>query len=433
MLYFLIFILGGIAYSNPLFYPAFFVASIVFYMRKYVQLRQKNVDSTNCILILMGYALPFSWRSLVGSHYSSLPISWFYILGMLYTASVLLRSNKIIIRKNGSLLLFSMLSLIIAALPLLYIPIGFNKQALTQFIVLSFNNVLIFTSVFQSGTLNSNGMALVKRAYVTGAVMTSCMLIIQFVVHKGLGVQFGYIDYLRNRELLYFLFADISHGTLYLATAAFWIIYDGQNGGHIVFNYALVFIIIFGSALTSARTGLFILFLFVFMFTLIAQQGFIKRLFTILMLGFGGYYSLQVIQSVRNFDTVGDFTNGSGRFEGYASAFQLLKMKPLLGYGYSQDYLALILGQPIPHLSFLQYALHGGIFFALVLFSTQFLILRATLKKKSVCSWLLAIVLVGTCLVPDLFATRFATLLCIIAISSQVKNSADNTLFINAV
>lgn len=419
LLYLLSFIFGGLAYSDSIFCFFFFSTSLVFFVRKYLKLKREKLDLDGRFLVLMSYSLPFSWISIIGSKYESLPISWFVIFEMLYLIAVISIKRKIILKKNLLLLLISLLTIVISVIPLLYSSKLFFSQAVTQFLVLIFNNVLIFVSIFRYGTLKKETIILIRDGYIYGAVLTSCMLIIQYILYNFLAVQFGRISFLLNRELFYYLFTDISHGTLYLATAAFWLLYTTREGFKNTKKYFLFLIIVLGSAVTSARTGLFVLLVFSLLFILIGQKGILKKITTLLVFGIAGYYAFQLIQNVRDLSTVSDLTNSSGRLSGYESAFKLLKQSPLIGYGYSQDYLAFLLDQPIPHLSILQYALHGGVLFSLLLFLNQMLIWLDSLKKKTVFSWLIAIVLMGTCLVPDLFATRFITLLCVVSISGK--------------
>ncbi|MGY3767084.1 hypothetical protein ACWOAH_11205 [Vagococcus vulneris] len=421
-MYVLMFIFAGLCYSQPIFYPVFTGLALIFFTRKFLKLKAEKIDLDVRFLILMSYALPFSWRSLIGSNYGSFPLSWFIIFGICYLVSIMLINNKIIYKKNIFLLIMSFITIILSFVPLLYSSKIFFSQAITQFIVLTFNNVLIFASIFRYNTLKNQTVALVKRGYITGAVLTSIMLILQFSIFKMTGFEFGAVNFLLNRELFYFLFTDISHGTLYLATAAFWILYDTKNKKGNTKNYILFILIALASAITSARTGLFVLFVFSFMFILIGQRGLLRKFMTLVTFGVGGYLAFQLLQSVRDLSTISDVTSGSGRLLGYEFSLQLLKQAPMLGYGYSQNYLAFLLGQPIPHLSILQYALHGGMLFSLILFLNQFLIWIDAVQKKTVFSWLIAIVLVGTCLIPDLFATRFITLICILSISSQKFN-----------
>jgi len=422
------FVFGGLAYNSHALYTPFFATAILFFVRQYLQLKKREVPIDARFLVLMAYALPFSWRNFIGGSYSTLPVSWFYILGLFYVIAVLTIQQKAVLKQNIVLAMFAVFAILISIVPIFYSNQADFTQSITQLVVLTFNNLLICISILRNDTLDKRIIKWIGNAYTTGAVFTSLMLIAQYALYQISGFQFGYMDFLLNRELFYFLFADISHGTLYLATAAFWLLYSGKDGTHNIRKYGLFIVIAVGSAVTSARTGLVILFIFTFFFILIEQKGLFRKILALGLFGISGYYAFQVIQKVRNLTTVADLTNGSGRLSGYASAFDLFKKSPFLGYGYGQNYLSSILGQPIPHLSILQYALHGGILLALILFMTQFLIWFNAVQKRAVFSWLLAMVLVGTCLVPDLFATRFITMICLVSITYRQTNVQDNPI-----
>ncbi|OUZ36730.1 hypothetical protein A5885_000918, partial [Enterococcus sp. 8E11_MSG4843] len=61
-------------------------------------------------------------------------------------------------------------------------------------------------------------------------------------------------------------------------------------------------------------------------------------------------------------------------------------------------------------------SIHGGIFYALIMYYNQFLIFLYSAKRNSTFAWLIAIVIVGTCLIPDMFATRFLTIIVMVAL-----------------
>ncbi|MEG0285052.1 MAG: O-antigen ligase family protein [Vagococcus sp.] len=424
MLYFWLFIVSGLAYSNNSITPIVFISFLIFFIKKYSEFRKKEIDRSTIMLIFMAYSLPFSWRNFMGGSYDAIPISWFYIFGMFYVLILLFMKNKIIYKRTMLLFVTSIIVTLISVIPIIYTNSSFLGQGITQFIILTFNNLVILFSVFKYNSIDDEEMNIIKNAYVTGALYTSIMLISQYLLFKYANYEFGYINFLYNRVLTYYLFTDISHGTLYLGTAAFWVLYGTKNKVGNLKEYIIILIISLGSAITSARTGLFILGAFVFLFIIFGQKNVVKKIGLSIVFLIISYFSFEFLQGVRQMDSLSDLTNSSGRTEGYKAAMIALKNHPFTGFGYSRDYLALTIRDTVPHLSILQYALHGGVFFSLFLYFNQFLIYVDSVRKKSVFSWLIMMVLAGTCLIPDLFATRYITLLC--ALSISYKKSYKN-------
>ncbi|MCT1216012.1 O-antigen ligase domain-containing protein [Latilactobacillus curvatus] len=417
MLYFILFIFSGLAYNDTKFLPVVFILFSIFFVRKFFELKKDGVDYATIMLIFMAYALPFSWRNVFGGDYGSFPLSWFHVFGLLYVFYILSLKSKVIPRRLMLIFSLSTVATVVSILPLIYSNSAFFEQALSQFVVMTFNNVIILFSIFKYNQLSTEKMGIIRDAYIKGAVFTSVMLICQFLLYKYANFEFGYITFLYNRILTCYLFTDISHGTLYLGTAAFWLLYTTKNKKSSTKEYFLILIISLGSAITSARTGLFILGGFIFVYILFGQKNVLKRIGLLFVFLIIAYLSFEFLQSVRQIDNVNELTNSSGRTHGYKMALIALKGSPWIGYGYSRNYIATMLGDTVPHLSILQYALHGGIFFALTLYYNQFLIFLDAVNKKSVFSWLLAMVLIGTCLIPDLFATRYITLLVVLSLA----------------
>lgn len=413
-MYLVLFMLNGFSIVNSTLAPLNFLYSFFFYA---LVLKNKTSEFNNYsekILLLMILSLPFSWINFLGTNYNILPISWFNVFGIAFIFSIFLKKNKLIPKKLLILFTLSLLVIFLSVIPLLYSNKLFLNEATAQFIVLSFHNIIIFCSIFLYNSITPFKSEIYLSNYIRGAYYTCIMLILQYFSINYFSLNFGSIKYYLNRQSLLFLFSDASHGSLYLATAtflAFTYLFKKRN----LTQFIRIFIMFCGVALTSARTGLFVLIIFVFIFVLFKLSTVTKKIIgTIISIALFQVGNI-AMKSVRPMDN-GDLLDGSGRINGYISALNLLKERPLTGYGYSQNFLAKLLNQPIPHLSLLQYSLHTGFIITFFLFLIQLIVLVDSHKKHSIIAWVIAMTLVGTCLIPDLFATRFLTVLCVLSI-----------------
>ena len=419
ILYLIIFLLHGLAYNNPSMQILTFGVSSIFFFLKYRYLKKSVAHMSTRFVLLMAYSLPFSWRSIIAGDYGALPLSWFYLFGLFFIVSLILVKRKWVIPKNMlPILLTSIFVLIFSIIPILNSNPDFRSQAISQFIVIMFNFVMILSSLFVLNTMNEQDILKFKKIFVLGGYYTGLMLVLQFALFKLANFEFGKIDFLLNRELYYYLFTDVSHGTLYLALTifcAFDMFKQLKRSDKLKYLFFII-ISLTGAALTSARTGLVILFAFLFVYILFKQKGFLKKTLSIISFGLLLYVSVNIFLIVRPQTDLASAFSGSGRIEGYLSALDFLFKKPLIGYGFSRDYISNLLGYDIPHLSILQYSIHGGIFYALIMYYNQFLIFLYSAKRNSTFAWLIAIVIVGTCLIPDMFATRFLTIIVMVAL-----------------
>ncbi|MGH1783587.1 hypothetical protein ABE872_09800 [Enterococcus gallinarum] len=427
-MYLLVFLLHGLAYNNPSLQLLTFGFSAIFFFLKYKSMKRKIGLMSTRFVMLMAYSLPFSWRSIIAGDYGALPLSWFYLFGLFFIVSLLIVKKKWEIPKNMiNIFVTSLFVLIFSLIPILNSNPDYRSQAISQFIVIMFNFVMIIASLFRVNSMNKDDIHTFKRIFVLGGYYTGLMLVLQFILFKLGNFEFAKIDFLYNRELFYYLFTDVSHGTLYLALTVFCA-FDMFKQLKRFEKLKYIFFItvsLAGAALTSARTGLVILFAFLFIYILFKQRGIAKKILSILGFAVLLYISLTLFLMVRPQTDLSSALSGSGRIEGYLSALGFLFKKPLLGYGFSRDYISNLLGYDIPHLSILQYSIHGGIFYALIMYYNQFLIFLYSAKHKSTFAWLIAIVIVGTCLIPDMFATRFLTIIVMVALMETSSNEVS--------
>lgn len=428
IMYFILFILSGLSIANKTLAPVTFIWSLMVFINIYRKNKTKVDNWPSLFLLLMVYALPFSWISFLGTPYGGLPVSWFNIFGAMFLLSFLFLRNISIPKKHITLFVISLITILLSIVPYFYSANDFKNEALTQLIVITFHNFLILFSIFMYNKISSNKVSTFYSIYIKGVYYSSIMLFIQYFSINIIPFNFGITNYYLNRESLLYLFGDASHGSLYLATGAFLIFMNLFNpNDRNKKNFVQLFIVFSGVALTSARTGLFVLIGFVSLFVIFSLKSFSKKIIGIVASIFLFFISNKALQLVRPIHST-NLLDSSGRTEGYITALNMLNEKPLTGFGYSQTYISIIMNQPIPHLSILQYSIHAGYIIAFCLFFVQFLIFIDACKKKNKSSWLIAMVLIGTCLIPDLFATRFITVLCMLSLMESPYNSEKATL-----
>jgi hypothetical protein len=252
-----------------------------------------------------------------------------------------------------------------------------------------------------------------KNAFFIGGFYTSLMLFFQWFLHYYFSYDnFGTINYYMMRQACAFIFSDVSFLSLYLSLIAFYcfrVFFKKHN--FIMLTYMLV--ITLGMLLSSARTGLFVLFVFIFIYVFFKQKNIINKVFLCLILLIFSYVFLQFFYTIR---AESNLLSDSGRFQGYLRALSLLFDRPFIGYGFSRDYISSLMGCSIPHFSFLQYAIHGGILYSLVLLYNQYCIFKYAVVKKSFYVWQHAMILIGCCFIPDIFASRFLTMIILLII-----------------
>nr|WP_245363215.1 O-antigen ligase family protein [Cohnella thailandensis] len=185
-------------------------------------------------------------------------------------------------------------------------------------------------------------------------------------------------------------------------------------------------IILIGAAITSARTGLVAFFIVYLIYIFVGQKGISRKVMSLVIGVVALFSAYSLYKNVRQQSSIRDILfDSSDRDNGYEAAYNLFLQNPIFGHGFSIDYISSVMGQPIPHLSFLQYLVHGGIFYTLILFGVIFVAFLYAKKRKMNASWLILLTVLGTCLVPDIFSTRYITLLIVLVF---LENETANQL-----
>lgn len=413
LFFIIVLLLHALMISNPFPGPVMLLITISFFLFAFVRSKKNTQSTTTVILQLMCYSIPLSWRNIFGGDYGSLPISWFYILGAILMLHLVILKKPIHLNKaDFRVFILSIIVIIFTFIPL--INSAYISQALSQFITVQFHNILILIVILKGNFINKEDYNLIQKSYIFAGLLASSGVLIQYILFQQ-GIIIGDINYLNNRTSFNFLFSDASHSSLYFATTAFLAILYTNNQGdsNHNFNYYLITIItLLGAAATSARTGLIVFFFVFFIYILIGQRGAVKKILFTFFGVLAGLGAIKIFLTIRPQTSLSSaILDSSNRTFGYDIALNLFYEKPIFGYGFGRDYLANLMGTSIPHLSFLQYMLQAGFIYAILIFLIIIFALFRAKKLKLSESWLLIVTLIGTCLVPDIFSTRYITLL----------------------
>ena len=227
-----------------------------------------------------------------------------------------------------------------------------------------------------------------------------------------------------------FIFSDVSFESLYLSIVFFYcfIVFFKSNRKCRWRLTLYMSVLIAGAVLTSARTGLFVLFVTLFAFVFFKLKKGIYKILLVIVLLLLMYIVIRVFYYVRSDEAL---LADTGRFDGYKKALSLLLEKPFIGYGFSRDYISEIMGCAIPHFSILQYAVHGGVVYSIMLIYNQYHIFKYAVRRKSVFVWPHLMILMGCCFIPDMLATRFISLITMLIVldwqySNSIKDDTQN-------
>lgn len=398
---------------NPISGVFIFSITALFFLASYLILVNKTKSTVVAQIQIICYSIPLSWRNIFGGEYGELPITWFYLLGAIFAVYLICLRKEVIISKNQSGLVLALtIVLIYNFIPLILTPLNYISSGVSQFIILTFHHLLLLIVILKGRVLEHENLRYIEHTYVKVGMLTSIGILTQFFLYQY-GITIGEIDYYLNRESFRFLFSDVSHSSLYLITCAFLAVLLLNKTHSKIQLYSSIFLILTAAAVTSARTGLTVFFILFILFVLLKQKGLIKQVLTAVFGTIAGIVALSFFRLVR--PSQQDFNDiTSGRDEGYLKAIDLVFDKPFLGYGFSKEYIVDLTNEPIPHFSFLQYIVHGGIPYALLIFGIIVYILFYALKNSPNQSWLILGILIGTSLIPDIFSARYVTVIMII-------------------
>lgn len=372
------------------------------------------------------YSIPTSFYNIMGTDYSALPVSYFNLFSLLLLVVVMAEwiiRNTIRVKKP--LIAYLLFGLII----LLIIPTAYSFDIFNA--TKQFMNVILFCNLIVIALVTFVPPGIVNKLiedYLRVAIVTTVGLVTQIIVYKSIGVAYGKLDVMGGMRTAYgFLFSDYSFLSLYLASAALLTISLMLYNRKINLSLAISgLLLMYGSVLTTARTGMVALLCALILYGTIIS---IKRpliTFTILIsVAFitGFYIDYSANQRL-------DVYSSSGRIDGYLIGINEMKDEPFIGTGLGVQAYAERFGIPIPHNVIIQYSVQGGLFSGLIVLLLLITLLIIVYKDAYVLFLPIATVIIGAQFIPDIFSSRFFTVMLMISLLSisYVKRRGGNII-----
>lgn len=360
------------------------------------------------------YSIPTSFVNIMGTDYGSFPLSYFNLFSFILLLLIIIEwiiKNKIIVKKMYVAVLLGILN-ICSIIPTVYSLDLIN--AAKQFLnIILFCTLIIIALVT---VLPSKTLETLIRDYLRVAAITCIGLITQFLIYKGTGIIYGKLDIYGGMRTAYgFLFSDYSFLSLYLSSAALLtvtlMLYNRK------LNLSLIFcsvFLVYGSILTTARTGMVALLCALVFYGVIM---FVRRplitlsIMVALVLASGFYLDYSTHQRQ-------DLISSSGRLAGYSVGIEELKNKPLSGTGFGVQSYKEHYGIAIPHNIIIQYSVQGGLLVGLLV--TFILVIFLLIVFKNAHAFFLPIltIIIGAQFIPDIFNSRFFPVMLMLSLIS---------------
>lgn len=386
------------------------LASVLFVLIFFWQVK-KYVSKTQSLFLLAIVLIPSSFVSVIGTSYTSLPISWFTLcITLLFV--VILRSGKMEKRFLVALLMFAMFALVSIA------NVEHTFSAVKQII-----NISVFMLSFVVGSyLSVQGWSMkffnfAKLLYVQTAIIFAGTVIVQKLFIEATGEVIGrYGEYALGRVSYAGLMGDFSFASLYIATGCIALLfaYYEKNIRSLTATLMGGILLIISMIIINARTGVLALGVSVVVGMFIAIIKGNKKGIT-----FGVLASIIILISgffIYNNRGEQSFTDGSGRNDEYSLGIQIFTEHPIAGIGFGDDNYKKYLGDvPLPHNFFVQYLMQAGLIGLSVILLSFMLFLRLPITRDKGLLLILMAISCGSMLVPDILNSRY--LFVIIAMS----------------
>ena len=387
--------------------------------------RKKGVAKEIYLLELMCYVWSSSWRSFMGTPFSTLPLPWFYIIG----AFLLLFTILPMLWKRSKTVLYVFVLLVLGIIPTLLSP---NlTEGLSFYITVAFC-ILVPVAIEQKAELNDSNRDLVANAFINATVIAGVFLIAQaviqlifnynFVTGKTPEVLGGY------RIMSVLMFEDISSAMIAFAASSMMLIKRWNK------TAILKLLVLVGAmALSSSRTG-FVAFVIVFGIYILFGVNKKHRLKLLIAFAVLAVAALAVYSRVRGINSLSSLFDENGRFSGYINSLKIWVTKPIFGFGFSDNALAVAMGEPIPHFALLKILVEGGIIYFMAMVAYLFKVFMLGVKSKSqIGFYALLVTLIGSCFIPSLFEARFiCIIISLIMLDSKVTREAREEGLVDA-
>jgi len=266
--------------------------------------------------------------------------------------------------------------------------------------------------------LSRKDFAQILPLYVNGVVFAAAGIVFQYVMLNYFGIKtFSIMHFGSNRDLLLFLFYDMSGISVYLGTAVIFLLFFGRRTA----NYLLSAFIFIAMALTSARTGVLSLVIVLVGMVLFASKREIDKTPLWFFLAVMGTAAVAVLFGSRSYFTsvqnMISFDNGRNQL--ILRALENFIEAPFLGKGL--DYATQMKGQGsmAPHFALVNMLAQTGFLITLLFIGILYLIWQTSRRSAlGGLKWVYALCILGSCFAPSFFDLRFFTLICMFCIAA---------------
>ena len=418
-------------YENPLPGIIVFVLTAILLCLIYSDAVKHN-SVLGVMIELLSFTFPFAWRSIFGTSFADFGVCWFYVIGLVYVFISLKDGGfiKTIKFNSGELTLIFCLFLIVGGLIPLLNSYDFT-EGLKKFIVYIFFYALIVMSLPYNGSIGQKERYIALRSFTYASLYSSVMIIIQCVLFNLFDIKFLDMCPAGNARHIYsYMYLDISAQTLMFITGAMICLVYGKK----IFKYPFITmcVILLGTILTSARTGIVTFAIISGLYLLIGEKSGNKpmKLFIYAICTYIGYFIVIFNRAVYSFINL--FTEDNGRVFLIKEALRLFLKRPFLGIGFDlKAFIAMTKAETICHFYFLNVLLSTGLIYTLIFIVLIILFLKSSLKIDGFI-WIILPGLLGSCFVPDLMGAKFFIILvCIVILSKETTEMAEMTGSIN--
>ncbi len=373
---------------------------VLYLLFLYYNLRQL-FNRQETLFLCSVFLVPTSTISILGTSYSSFPLSWFHVL-------VLLLFLRLFISAKANRTYFCLLFICVGYLVILAFFGSSIFDAMKQ--VLTITLFLLSFPIGASLSKHPSQSLLVTAAdaFVCSSVAFGAQVFLQRAFISSSGIVIGHYTVTGQGRYSYAgLMGDYSFATVYLAAGCMITLIAFMDWGRIrLFRFMILEVFLLAATLAvTARTGLAALAIILVIYFLRNLRRINWKTTLLLVLGI---LAVPVILNELIILRVGQsLLDSSGRFVTYQKALNLIIMRPLFGVGLGIENLYEGYHMGLPHNFFMQYLAQIGIVGTLLVLSFFIVYLRKSLVRANEMKWVFWLIVVSCMMIPDIFSSRF--------------------------
>jgi|GEM_PF-7134621 len=384
----------------------------------------KENSKAGALLELLCFTLPFAWRSIYGTSFSSLSISWFYLVGLILFIYLIFSKKITLVRLSQRKALLIQCIVFLMGWGMIPLIKSYNFSAgLTEYIMYAFFYVILFASILNEGSLTQENKHIVLKSFTYVTLYCAIAISIQYILSR-FGINILKYEMFGSHNVRYayaYMFEDMSSASIILVSGAMLCLVYGKR--IFKFPYLIMTMIIIGTALSSTRTGIvafgFVAALYI-LFSRNSKHKFIKVLFLFIF----AYLVFSLYSLIRPMESVSTIvTYDNGRFDLIINSIMLFLKYPIFGTGFDSSIFIELTGAPtVGHTYILTVLTMTGIVYTIVFI--LFLVISlgtARIKRNNEEIWVIFLAFVGSCFIPNLMGARFLVILFSIIFLSTVK------------